>query len=195
MPDLEKKLELFTRTVLSEAESQKEKAVQKIEQEKNSIIKEKELELLGSAYEDIQAAVAKCSKENNERVLKLEMELKKNIIKKREDIIGQVFQDANEKLEAFIASPEYEAWLIGEAKKGIGEAGNGTINITARDEKYGDALKAAFPGCTVNVYSNDEIIGGAIVTSGSISSDHSIKEALEAQRQSFLRTSGLSIKA
>lgn len=195
MPDLEKKLELFSRTILNEAEAQKEKSIQELERKKISIIKEKELEFLNSAYEDIQSTISKISKENNEYVLKVEMELKKDIIKKREDIIENIFKDVMTKLESFIASPDYLNWLIAEAKKAVAEIGNGTLNITLQDKKYIDILKSEFPDCKINVYPDNEIIGGVIAEVGNLLSNHSIKESFETQRQNFLRTSGLSIKA
>ncbi len=195
MADLEKKLAIFSKTILNEAEAKKEQIVAEIDKKKNSAIEKKEIELLGDAYEDIQKAVAKYSKESNERVLKIEMELKKEVIKKREEIIADVFEKAKARLEEFIESEAYEGWLAEKAKKAADEAGGGDIYVMPRDMKFKEAIEKEIPGSRVFEITNDNIIGGAIVRNAHISVDYSIKEMLENEHHNFLKTSGLSIKA
>lgn len=195
MADLEKKITLFSKQILNEAENQKNKTAAKINEKKNSAIEKKEIELLSDAYEDIQKAVAKYSKENNERILKVEMELKKDIIKKREEIIAEIFNKAKTRLEEFTSSAGYKDWLIEQAKKAFAETDGGEIRIMPRDMKFKEDIEKEIPGCTVAETENNDIIGGVIVSNGHISVNCSIKEILENEHHNFLKTSGLSIKA
>lgn len=194
MADIEKKLADFSNIILSEAEAQKEKAVKELEDKKKQAVGEKETELLKDAYEDIQRAVSKYSKEENERILKNEMTAKKQVLKRREDIINEVFDNVGKRLEAFVTTEEYKKWLIALARKACGEVGIGEIKISERDSIYKSDLENAVPGCVVTSCGND-IIGGLRVISKNLSVDYTIKEMLAEKRGSFLKTSGLNIKA
>ena len=76
MAGIEKKLAVFSNTVLTDANQKKERLQSEIDKEREQAIHEHELEYLQDAYEDIQKAVSRCSKECNEEILKHEMQLK-----------------------------------------------------------------------------------------------------------------------
>ena len=145
MSDLEKKIMVFSKQILNEAESRKNKTAEKINAKKASAIEKKEIELLSDAYEDIQKAVAKYSKQSNEHILKIELELKKEVIKKREDIINEVFNKAKTRLEEFTVSADYKEWLINKAKEAASEIGSGEIRIMPRDMKFKDDIEKELP--------------------------------------------------
>ena len=194
MADIEKKLADFSKIILSEAQQQKEQIVSELEKSKRLAVQEKEIELLKDAYEKIQKAVSKYSKEQNERILKQEMDAKKHVLKKREEIIDEVFSEIENRLKAFTLSPEYKDWLISLAKKACGKVGLGKITICERDLKYKDDLTAALPGVEITAC-KDDIIGGLAACCKNLSVDYTIKEMLSDKRSEFLKTSGLSIKA
>lgn len=195
MADLEKKLADFSNVILNEAQAQKNALSSELEQKKNKAVSEKETELLQDAYENIQRAIGKYSKEQNERILKHEMNTKKLVIKKREKIIDDIFSEVQKRLSEFVLSSEYKDWLISAAKKTFDEIGTGSLQICERDLKYKDDLQAALPGCSVTSCGNDDIIGGFTAGCGNLSVDYTIKELLSEKRADFLKTSGLSIKA
>lgn len=194
MPDLEKKIGIFSNIILNEAEQKKNKIAEEIKKRRDSAVKERETEFLSDAYEDIQKAVSKYSKENNERILKVEMDLKKELIKKRERIIEDIFQKVGTMLENFCLSPEYKDWLSENVKYAVSQAGEGKIKISKRDSRYKDDIISAAPGCIVETDEDDSLIGGVTVVSNNISADCTIKEKLNEQRRGFLKTSGLSIR-
>ena len=194
MADIEKKLADFSNVILSEAQAQKEKAVKELEDKKKHAVGEKETELLKDAYEDIQRAVSKYSKEENERILKHEMAAKKQVLKMREDIIDEVFSEVKSKLDEFVSSPEYKDWLVNLAKKACAEIGVGEIRISQKDSAYKEDLEKAVPGCTVMPCGND-FTGGLAARCGNLSVDYTIKEMLDEKRSGFLKTSGLNINA
>ena len=194
MADIEKKLADFSNIILSEAQQQKEQIVSELEKSKKLAVQEKEIELLKDAYEKIQKAVSKYSKEQNEHILKQEMDAKKHVLKKREEIIDEVFSEIENRLKAFTLSPEYKDWLISLAKKACGEVGLGKITICERDLNYKDDITAALPGVEITAC-KDDIIGGLTARYKNLSVNYTIKEMLSDKRSEFLKTSGLSIKA
>lgn len=194
MADIEKKLADFSNIILSEAQQQKEQIVSELEKSKKLAVQEKEIELLKDAYEKIQKAVSKYSKEQNEHILKQEMDAKKHVLKKREEIIDEVFSEIENRLKAFTLSPEYKDWLISLAKKACGEVGLGKITICERDLTFKDDITAALPGVEITAC-KDDIIGGLAARYKNLSVNYTIKEMLSDKRSEFLKTSGLSIKA
>lgn len=193
MADLEKKLADFSKVILSEAQEQKHELMTELEKRKNEAVKENENEILEYAYEKIQKAVSKHSKEQNERILKHEMDAKKQALKKREDIMNSVFSEIEARLNAFVSSPEYEAWLVSLAKKACDEIGYGEIKLCERDLKYKDALKNALPDCEITAQSSD-MIGGLTAKCGSLAVNYSLRDIMEEKRSGFLKISGLNIK-
>ncbi len=193
MADLEKKIADFSNIILTEAQRQKEEIVADIEKSKSLALHEKEMEFLEDAYEDIQKAVSKYSKEQNGRVLKEEMNAKKNILKKREEIINEVFTSAKNRLIDFTNSADYEKWLISLAKKACDEIGTGEINLCEKDIKFKDALISEIPDINVTSSLKDDIIGGFTAKCNNLSADYTIGQMLLEKREDFLKTSGLTI--
>ena len=193
MAGIEKKLAVFSNTVLTDANRKKERLQSEIGKERDQAIHEHELEYLQDAYEDIQKAVSRCSKECNEEILKLEMQLKKEAIRKREAIIADVFCEVEKKLSAFIESEEYPAWLadaVDRAERELLE-GKKKIEVLERDIPL-------LSGREEDVCASSEnIMGGARVYNldRNTFSDYSIAAILEEEHERFLKTSGLSIRA
>ncbi len=193
MAGIEKKLAVFSNTVLTDANRKKERLQSEIDKERDQAIHEHELEYLQDAYEDIQKAVSRCSKECNEEILKLEMQLKKEAIRKREAIIADVFCEVEKKLSAFIESEEYPAWLadaVDRAERELLE-GKKKIEVLERDIPL-------LSGREEDVCASSEnIMGGARVYNldRNTFSDYSIAAILEEEHERFLKTSGLSIRA
>ena len=191
MADLERKLAHFANIVLGEANRQKEEIIKDVEEKKTAAVREREIEILSDAYEDIQKCVSKYSKENNAHLTELEAQLKKEIIEKRKKIIDAVFKKAMEEINRFIESEEYEPWLADTAKKAMQRAGGGTIFLDKKDMKYKEKMEKLFPDCSIEA--DSDIIGGVIVRNDRVSADYSIKQKIEEEKMSFLKTSGLSI--
>lgn len=194
MADIEKKLADFSNVILSEAQDKKEEKISQLEKIKSKAVHESENEILEDAYEKIQKAVIKHSKEQNERILKHDMAAKKQVIKKREDIITSVFAEVETRLAEFVNSSEYEPWLIALAKKACDEVGTDEIQICERDLKYKAALENALPDVKITACT-DDIIGGLSATCRNLSVNYIIKDMLAEKRSEFLKTSGLNIRA
>lgn len=198
MAGIEKKLASFSNLILSEAKEQQAKIMEEVNRQKSKIMQDKEMEFLTEAYEDIQKIVAKCEKSGNEQVLKIEMELKKNLIKKREQIVDKVFERVLAQINEFRNTPAYQTWLLELSKKAIAEIGgeNCQVHLSKTDAAYQAILEQEIPGIQVIIENSDALLGGVTVENieKHIFDDFSIASMLEYQRQEFLKFSGLSIR-
>lgn len=198
MAGIEKKLASFSDLILNEAKEQQTKILDEVNQEKNKIMQNKEDEFLTEAYEEIQKIVAKYEKSGNEQVLKVEMELKKDLIKKREEIIDTVFDRVTAKIAVFQKTPDYQSWLVSLCRKAIQEIGSERcrIHLAQPDAHLQPVIAAEFPNAEIVADGGNEMIGGIKAESleKHIFDDFSIAALLDRQRQVFLKISGLSIR-
>lgn len=196
MANIEEKLNQFSTFVLKDAAMQRDEMMKRFEQEKKRRVDKEENELLSDAYADIQSAIEKCRRENNERVLKIEMERKKQLIRAREQMIDDIFSRVRIKLDDFISSEEYGAWLVRCVDMAIEEFGAGktTVYLTKADMQYEALIKRKYSDISVEQADSD-FIGGlcAFHEEKQIFLDYSIKTMLGEKRESFLQKSRLSI--
>ncbi len=197
--NLTEKLNNFTSLALKDAQEKRGELLHNIEKEYSEKIDEKETELLQNAYENIQQCIRDAKKDANARTLQAELESKKQLIMRREKIIGEVMSGAEKKLREFAASGEYEEWLISTIEKALFEVGKGskTVYISPDDIKYKEKI-GKIPETsklTIEASREKDFIGGAKIlnTDRKVSVDYSFREMLSEQKQKFLQESGLAL--
>lgn len=122
----------------------------------------------------------------------------KKLVKKRDEYVANIFNEAKDKLIAFVNSKEYKAYLVKHMEK-IGklyQMNNSTLELRKADLQYKDELIKAY-GTTLEVeVSNKVTIGGFIIENKAtnVVVDESLDFALENQKDWFYKTSGLMIK-
>lgn len=192
---LESRLNRFSAKVLNEAHNELEKLKAEIDTEKKSKIESKYDEYLKEAYESIQSCITKIQKEDSEKVRLAEFEAKKILLKKREDIIDDVFSNALGKLYEFKKTNEYVKWLEEKIKHALNILGEGEkqIFVTKDDVKLLDDLKSEEK---ITAKPEENFIGGVRVENSTkgILVDYSFYELLEEKRAEFLQKSGLAIE-
>ncbi len=198
MENLTEKLNTFTSLVLKDASKRRDEILETVEKAHQEKLTKKENEFLQEAYEEIQRSVSEAQKHSNAMVLQEELEAKKRLLLTRENIIRDVMDAAAEKLKAFAASGEYEAWLLDKTEKSLFEVGKGSkiIYIAPDDLKYKDKIEELC-GENVTVEAAEErgFLGGVKVYNPDrrVAVDYSFGEMLSEQRSEFLQSSGLSI--
>lgn len=189
---MEAKLAAFSETVLNEAKKRSDETDAKIEAIRAEKTERKHNEFLEEAYRKIQSAVTKTRRSENERVLRAENGVKHEILKRREEIIDSVFNEAELRLSEFAKSEKYKTYFEKKAAEAMECVGDGEkiIYVTERDVNLLKDLDAAVE--TVNERS---FIGGVRVLNKDkgIIADFSFGELLSSERDEFLRKSGLSI--
>ena len=122
----------------------------------------------------------------------------KLLVTKRDEYVADIFNQAKEKLVAFVNSDEYHGYLV-DHMKSIGttyQMENSTLYLRQEDVKYQADLISAY-GIDLDVKTSDQIkIGGFIIENkaNNVVIDESLDFALENQKDWFYKTSGLMIK-
>lgn len=122
----------------------------------------------------------------------------KLLVTKRDEYVADIFNQAKEKLVAFVNSDEYHRYLV-DHMKSIGttyQMENSTLYLRQEDVKYQADLISAY-GIDLDVKTSDQIkIGGFIIENkaNNVVIDESLDFALENQKDWFYKTSGLMIK-
>lgn len=122
----------------------------------------------------------------------------KKLVEKRNQYVANIFNDAKDKLVAFVNSEDYKDYLISHIEE-IGKLypmEDSTLILRKEDVGYQDEMIKAY-GMELKVEVSDKIaIGGFIVENRAtnVVVDESLDFALENQKDWFYKTSGLMIK-
>ena len=190
---IEARLNKFSSAVMEEAQKELERYEAEIKEKKSETIDKRYDELLNDAYDTIQEFISGVQKTDNDKVRLFEFEAKKELLKKRENIIEEVFCAAKDKVLEFKKSDQYPIWLRNKLKSAKEDTGTGKKEIFILDEDK--ELITPDEDSEIIVTQDKEFLGGVIVKNieKGILSDYSFKELLYSQKSDFLQKSGLVI--
>lgn len=187
------KIEKLSKTVMEDAEREKNKLCEHMEAERKKRVESKEDEFLRTAYEEIQATASKVHKADSEMILKERNNAKRALLIKREQIIAKIFSEAEKRIVEFTATEKYRADLKEKIGRAVKEAGDGkkTVCLCERDIGVldsGDAFE-------VKAEADGEMLGGVKVVNHdrNIVVNYSYRTLLDNERADFLNASGLTI--
>ena len=185
--EIERLANLEEEKILAEAKELEEEAYNQIKAEAK---KDAEALLAKELVEISSSASVEASLSQEEKTKKL--------VVKRDEYVANIFKEAKEKLVAFVASKDYQKYLIEHIEK-IGklyQMEDSTLELREEDMRYKDELVKAYGG-DLEVEVSDKIkIGGFIIENKAtnVVVDESLDSALENQKDWFYKTSGLMIK-
>lgn len=121
----------------------------------------------------------------------------KKLIAIRDGYVNQIFSQAKLKLEEFVNSKDYEAFLASKMEKAAAYGfDHSVLKLRKKDLAFKEKLTAIY-GHDISVEITDDIqIGGFIIENKAekIVIDESLDSALENQKDWFYKNSGLIIK-
>ena len=190
---------LYIRDEIEKIADQEEK---QILEEAKTLEKEAYAQMEAEAKKDAKRQLEKelaaiSSKASIDAAANLEQRTKK-LVEKRDELVKNIFEQAKNKLIAFVESDEYKDYLIDHIQK-IGQEYQMTgciLNLRKEDMKYQKELVKAY-GFDIEVKDNDQIhLGGFIIENPvtHVVCDETLETALENQKDWFYKTSGLMIK-
>lgn len=177
--------------------------------EKKSAVIAETKELLDSERTAIEAAAKKAAddytkaksaeikRETGKRTSENAAECRKAVFNRRNEIAGKTLGAVSEKLKAFTASQEYQAFLIGSARNILEAFGtyNVTLLLRPEDMKFASVLSENFAGVSVSEDVSIRIGGvkgiNSIVT---LLIDDTLDSRLANQKKWFEENSGLYIR-
>lgn len=154
-----------------------------------------ELAAKKSADEYYRVRSARVKLEAGRRISDTSAEYRKQVFARRSEIERQVLSGVAERLKKFTESGDYEAFLLGSAKRIAAEFdGSFTLLMRPEDMKYQAALLAEFPSAEVKEDASIAIGGLKGRSDGqSLLVDDTLDSRLKQQTKWFEENSGLYI--
>lgn len=154
-----------------------------------------ELAAKKSADEYYRVRSARVKLEAGRRISDTSAEYRKQVFARRSEIERQVLSGVAERLKKFTESGDYEAFLLGSAKRIAAEFdGSFTLLMRPEDMKYQTALLAEFPSAEVKEDASIAIGGLKGRSDGqSLLVDDTLDSRLKQQTKWFEENSGLYI--
>lgn len=187
------KIEKLSKTVMEDAEREKNKLCEHMEAERKKRVESKEDEFLRTAYEEIQATASKVHKADSEMILKERNNAKRALLIKREQIIAKVFSEAEKRIAEFTATEKYCADLKEKIGRAVKEAGDGKKTVCLCESDIG--VLDSGDAFEVKAEADGEMLGGVKVVNHdrNIVVNYSYRTLLDNERADFLNASGLTI--
>lgn len=136
-------------------------------------------------------------KEHAIALSKLQEETNRKLMQKRQTLHQAIFKEVRQRLEQFVQSDAYEAYIIEKIKKlpALTDA-KITFYVAPHDEKYADVIKKAFAKNCACCVDASITIGGFRVEceEQGITMDDTFDASLHDQKEWFYTNSGLFIK-
>lgn len=198
MANNEEKVSKFVQAITAYAEEQRDKIRQEIEAYKSERMQKAEQEVLTDAYQLIQKETAAIRSESVREISRRDLAARKDVLEQRQQIMADVFQHVEEKLNAYVPTPAYAEKMRGMLAKMAGSLPTeGTVYyLSARDRTLVSALSAVCPKGSRIETTDDIHIGGirAVNVDKGRFMDNTLDTKLEAQHDWFTKTSGLTIE-
>lgn len=195
MLELSDKLKKFSTEVLGEASQLSKKQWENFLEKQKADFDKKETEYLESGYQYIQNGLKQIDKEKSSLVSKSLMENKQKVLRKRMEIVDEIFGDLKKKLVDFTATPDYRTLLENRIEKTIQMLGEGKkkIVLSVSDSAKIAGLEKKYPGISFETESRQTkngIIGGCrgYHLDNHVFYDNSFAEQMSKQREDFLQT-------
>jgi V/A-type H+-transporting ATPase subunit E len=192
--DLEQqKLEQFRRLVLSDAEQKRDEILEELDRKAKEKLEERRRELSALYSKKSRQEKERMQRQTNERIAQFQTQQKRELLKAREAVVEQVFDQVKEKLAAYVQTAEYGERCLNEiqALKNV-QPGRVIATVFKEDTILRKALEAA--GYQVET-TEDCYLGGCtlLIPEGNMQIDLTFRSKLERARESFLETYQLEL--
>lgn len=193
MITLEDKLDIFHKIVLKHEEEKCKEILEELEEKNNNTIKEKEEILQKRKKEIINRRFQLAEVQKNEIVSKAIQENRERVLSKRQEALDDLILALEEKARQFVATEEYNVYLINSIEKLIDISDDKEVTIYLREadklnfEKDILSLgKEKGIKITLNITEKD-IIGGFIISdeNKTYNLDNSFKTIIEENKYSI----------
>lgn len=184
---IEEKLQHFYDSSIEEAYQEASQMIEEHKKNLDAMLSEHKRSRRQSAEAEVKAEAENARREVNKALSAQQLMIKRNWTKKQNELKDKLFAEAQNLLEDFVKTPEYDSYLCRKIKDAQDFAGEDELHIylTPSDssrlesisQKTGAALRLA----------DEEFIGGirAIIPGKNILIDNSFREAFLACKKEF----------
>gem|GEM_PF-369198 len=201
MSSIDEKIQDFNELILKEAVSERNKIIEQIRNEMETLKAQKSKKFREQADEVLRKETAAAEREKNNIISRAVIEGKQLLMRTRENIIKMVFDDTRKQLSEFVSGDEYLPYLIRTIKESCSQAGEGRLTVQISSADYQrfhptlEGLRQELSGVIDFEAINDDIIGGCTVINRkeNILIDNTISKKLELSGDGFFETCELRI--
>lgn len=166
MPDMNQKLERFRQLVLEDAQKERGKIMEEVDQQRRQRLEAAQAEIRCRVDAEKQQKAEAIQAETGREISRRMMADKRQIAARREEIGHEVFDAVRKKILAFTATEDYLPHLkklYVEAFEALGNPYDGTIWLRPQDMHVQRELAACLPGRHVSFQPGSFKLGGLIV--------------------------------
>jgi len=145
LSSIQEKLEFFNEVILKDAASERDRILEQIRTEMEERIAREKKKFQEQADEFLKKEVSSAENEKNNIISKAIVESRQLLMKKREEIIESVFDDAKKLLSQFVDKEEYFPYLCRQIRHSCHLAGEGelVVYVSKKDmERFSHMLRA-----------------------------------------------------
>lgn len=197
MADESNKLRKFQEAVFAEIDLKTSQIKQEAEQYKAREIEKSKDKKLDESYQIIQKKSQEIKQRCIQDVAKYAFDAKRSVLMKRNEITQRVFDNVTVKLNEYIKSDAYKAFLLKKIKEFKDKEGlSGVeIQVSLDDMKYAEDIKKVYALPCVIKGNDDITLGGFIVCDmeNAIYFDETLQQKLESQKSYFIENSKLEL--
>lgn len=198
MPEMMRKLDHFTATILAEATAETEHALSELKAKRAAAHAAAEERILQEAYVFIQTEVGRIKAEQGRLISRHMLENKRVLFLRRGEISKEVFSLVRERIAAYVRTPAYRerlAALYRESMDKIGEAADVQVFLRREDMDLVPAIQKAVPGQKAAFLEGDFYLGGLTAQSltRGLRLDSSFDSAIAALDGHFAELFGISV--
>ena len=201
MQSQEEKLSLFLKAIGDYAEKQRLHILYDMDERSSEELGRAEKEALTDAYRLIQRETADMRTSIARELASRELAARRRLFEHRAMLENKIFEEAAQRLKAFVKSGDYKAYLQKAAKtarKEFGAAADATVfRIRESDSAFEPAIREAFGGECAFRYDSAIQLGGVLAVNEKLGRaiDVTLDSRLEDQREWFSGTAELLISS
>lgn len=198
MPELTKKLDHFTATILAEATAETERILEALKAKRDVAHSAAEDRILLETYNYIHGEVARIKAENGRLISRHMLDDKKTLYLRRGEIAHEVFTLVEERISAYTKTAAYRTQLTALSRDALAKlagAKDSKIYLRSADMALAGMLTAANSGVSVTFFEGNFYLGGLVAQSLSLGLrlDSSFDSALAALDGHFAELFGISM--
>lgn len=189
------RMERFKRAVLSDAQRERDRILEDIAAKKKERLSSAEEDVLNETFQYVQAETARIRTKYSRELSRSSMELRRELLKRRADVLDTLAESVRKRLKDFTKTPEYRRYFSDRLRTCERVLGREGLVMAVRSEDAGLAAdEAAKLGLSLEIKEDAHILlGGFVLSSGRLQMDETFDRRLADELARFEKTSGLTL--
>ena len=190
----EEKLQHFYEVSIESAKEEASKAISEYKASLEENLEKHKKEKLAASENQFKIESENAAREINKALSAEHLHIKRRLSKKQQELQEKLFDEVEEMLQTFLATPQYEDWLEEKIKKALEAAGEdqAEIYLSSGDQTLAEEMEKR-TGIRPLI-SQTSFIGGirAVIPDKNILIDYTLLTMLENEKENFNFDGGLN---